>query len=234
MEEEKISLINEICEEQNFEVVLLDILKQNSENRINELFENIEENNKIDIEIKKQIYEELLEYIDEVNINLQTKIKEIFILGIRETIKKLNYSCNKQLWTGKAKEMEKIKIIIADDNKEICRIIERSLKQHNDIEILGIANTDEEEIQMIETLKPEIVITDLVRKHKYTGLEIIKNYSSNKRNPAFLVISADRKIDVINNGVEVAGYIQKPFFNYEEVYTELRRIKEKLNYKKYL
>ena len=52
----------------------------------------------------------------------------------------------------------KTRVIIADDDVHICKFIEDSLKKHNDIEILGIANTDEDEIKMIEERKPEIVI----------------------------------------------------------------------------
>ena len=59
----------------------------------------------------------------------------------------------------------KTRVIIADDDVHICKFIEESLIKHDDIEILGIANTDEDEIRMIEELKPEIVITDLMRNH---------------------------------------------------------------------
>lgn len=121
----------------------------------------------------------------------------------------------------------KTRVIIADDNSHICNFIADSLRKHNDIEILGIANTDEDEIKMIEELKPEIVITDLMRNHKYTGLDIIKDYYKKKSNIKFLVVSADRKIDTINNGLEVAGYIEKGFsFDYELIYDELKRIKK--------
>ena len=44
----------------------------------------------------------------------------------------------------------KVKIIIADDNKEFCNFLAKYLRKYNNIEILGIANTDEEEIDMIE------------------------------------------------------------------------------------
>ena len=124
----------------------------------------------------------------------------------------------------------KIKVIIADDNIHICKFI----KDFLDIEILGIANTDEDEIKMIEELKPEIVITDLMRNHRYTGLDIIKSYFAKNKDIEFLVISADNKSDVINGNLRVAGYIEKPINNYEEIYTELKRIKRELENKKYL
>lgn len=120
--------------------------------------------------------------------------------------------------------MEKIKIIIADDNKGICNLYKKYLEKYKDIEIVGIANTDEQEIEMIENLKPEIVITDLMRNRKYTALEIIKDYFERKKGPEFLVISSDIKSDVIKNGLKVAGYIQKPVLDYQVIYNEIRRI----------
>lgn len=123
----------------------------------------------------------------------------------------------------------KTKIIIADDNVHICKFIKDFLNKYEDIEILGVANTDEEEIKMIEELKPEIVITDLMRNHKYTGLDIIRNYFDTKNNVRFLVISADEKAAVLNDGLEVAGYIKKPFLNYEIIYNELKRIKNEIS-----
>lgn len=50
------------------------------------------------------------------------------------------------------------------------------------------ANNDDDEIRMIEELKPDIVITDLMREDKYTGLDIIKRYKDLKQSPQFLVI----------------------------------------------
>lgn len=124
---------------------------------------------------------------------------------------------------------EKIRIIIADDNKGFCDLLSSFLKKYEEkIEILGIAYTDEEEINLIEELKPEIVITDLVRNHRYTGLDIIKDYTRRKEHPEFLVISADRKDDVIDNGLRIGGYIKKPFTDYEIVIDELIKIKKEI------
>lgn len=124
--------------------------------------------------------------------------------------------------------MNKIKIIIADDNIHICKFIKEFLEKYEEIEILGIANTDEDEIRMIEEYKPDIVITDLMRYHKYTGLDIIKSYENKKDAPKFLVISADEERYVIEKGLKVAGYIKKPFYNYEIIIEELKRIKGSL------
>lgn len=126
----------------------------------------------------------------------------------------------------------KVKIIIADDNKEFWNFLARYLGKYNNIEILGIANNDEEEIYMIENLKPKVVITDLLRNNRYTGLDIIKKYYGTKNSPKFLVISADREQDVIRNEVKVAGYIEKPFTNYNIMYESLIKIKKELEDKR--
>ena len=122
----------------------------------------------------------------------------------------------------------KIRVLIADDNKEICMFISNFLKKKEDVEILGIANTDEDEIKMIDNLKPEIVITDLMRNHKNTGLDIIKNYFGKDNSPKFLVISAGDKNEIYCANIDVAGFIKKPFFDYEIIYSELKRIKENI------
>ena len=229
MREIKLSLIDKICEEQDFDELLLKILTSNKQNGIKQILQDIDENADFDDELKRTLYKEIYEYVDNANNLLKDNLKEIFSIAVKETIIKIN---NEKM-EGKFKMSRKIKIIIADDNEHICKFIKEFLEKYEDIEILGIANTDEDEIKMIEELKPEIVITDLMRKHKYTGLDIIKDYFEKDRKVAFLVISADFKRDVINNGLEVAGYIKKPISDYEVIYNELKRIKREINNREY-
>ena len=121
--------------------------------------------------------------------------------------------------------MKKIKIIIADDNKVINDFIKKYLEKYEEVEILGCAYTNEEEIQLIENLKPEIVITDLLRNNKLLGLEIIKKYKEKDVNPKFLVISGS--IESINPNI-MDGFIKKPIINYELIINQLRKIKSSI------
>lgn len=142
---------------------------------------------------------------------------------------KLDIKYMEQIKKDKRKDgiMDKIKVIIADDDKGICYLLQKQLEKNKNIEVVGVANTDEQEIEMIETLKPDIVITDLMRNHEYTGLDIIKEYFKKEEKPEFLVVSADKKEDVINNGLEVAGYLKKPF-NLTLITDEVIRIKKEI------
>lgn len=120
---------------------------------------------------------------------------------------------------------EKIKVIIADDNIVFCDTMKVYLETYEEIEVLGTAYTDEEEIKMIQKLKPDIVITDLMRNHKYTGLEIIKYYVAQGNNPQFLVISADNRNDILNQQLQIGGYITKPILDYSIIIKELLKIR---------
>ncbi len=120
--------------------------------------------------------------------------------------------------------MQEIRVIIADDNIGFCNLLENYLKQFEEIKIVGIAYTDEQEITLIEQEKPDIIITDLVRNHKYTGLDIIKDYSKRNQGYRFLVISADKREEIIDKDFEIGGYIEKPFFDYSIIIEELKRI----------
>ena len=44
-------------------------------------------------------------------------------------------------------------------------------------------------IKLIEELKPDVVVTDLMRNHEFTGLDIIKDYSEKETRPKFVVVS---------------------------------------------
>lgn len=234
-------LVNKICEYNNYDELLLEIVKKGKESNINRVLEEISNNTKLNEEEKKSFYDKIFDYVKDVNGSFENKIKDIYKRGAKEALEVMlsnsTVSSNEQKYKNlenytiirkeESNMSEKIKIIIADDNVHMCEFIRKFLEKYEDIEILGIANTDEDEIKMIEELRPEIVITDLMRNHKYTGLDIIKDYQNKEDAPEFLVISADEERNIIRDGLRVAGYIKKPFFDYEIIIEELKRIKEK-------
>ena len=42
---------------------------------------------------------------------------------------------------------------------------------------------------MIEELKPDVAVTDLMRRHQFTGLDIIKDYAEKENSPKFIIVS---------------------------------------------
>lgn len=219
-------IIKNICKEQNYDAMLIDLIQPEKNNKIKESIEKIYNDENMNDAEKREVYEKVFEYVNKANRILEENVEKIFKTGVRKAIKYVTEVENKE---KEIEPLDTIKIIIADDNRCICDLYTKALEKHKDVEILGIAYNDEDEINMIENLKPEIVISDLMRPGGWTGLEIIKDYFSKGTGPEFLVISADRKEDVITGNLKVAGYIKKPFVDYELIYTELRRIKKQIN-----
>ncbi len=86
----ELNLIDEICNKQDFDEILLNITKQNKEKGIKKILQDISEGSDMPEEIKRQIYDEIFKYVIEVNENIKKNIKYIFKCGVEETIKKIN------------------------------------------------------------------------------------------------------------------------------------------------
>ena len=120
----------------------------------------------------------------------------------------------------------KKKILIADDNKSFCSFIYKKLIEIEEFEIVGIASTDEDEIKLIEEKEPDVVITDLKRNNEYTGLEIIKKYSTNPNSPQFIIVSAGLPVISIMKYKNVVNFINKLGFDCNKLIMELRIIEK--------
>ena len=120
--------------------------------------------------------------------------------------------------------MKKIKVLIADNNIEIAKMIKYKLEENIEFEVLDTCYSDNEEIKLIEKLDPDVVITDLVRNGRESGIDIIKMYKAKEKNIKFLVISAsDFKAEYINI---IDGFIKKPIKDLEVIVKELYRLKK--------
>ena len=107
---------------------------------------------------------------------------------------------------------QKLKIIVADDNIGMIDLIPKYLSTEKNIEVIATTRDGEEEIELIKTLKPDIVITDLFRKKGISGLDVIKKVKEFKQCPTFIVITGsyyEEKIDLLNNEQDI-HIIRKP------------------------
>ena len=58
---------------------------------------------------------------------------------------------------------ETLTILVADDNTYMADLIAISIKDDTRFKIIGVAKDGKEEIELINKLKPKIVISDLKR-----------------------------------------------------------------------
>ena len=90
MEELELILVDEICKQQDFDEILLQIARPKKNNTIKRIIKLIDENVEIDEKVKRKIYDGIFEYVNDINENLKVNIKEIYSSAVKETIKKFN------------------------------------------------------------------------------------------------------------------------------------------------
>lgn len=116
-----------------------------------------------------------------------------------------------------------IRILIADDYKPLCNTLKKILNKYKELEVIGIANTDQEEISKIEDLKPNVVITDIKRNNQYTGLDIVKKYSCKEDSPYFFIISSEINEKELNDN-KIIGFMRKPFLDYDKLVEKILEV----------
>ena len=79
-------------------------------------------------------------------------------------------------------EESKISVIIADDNKEFCNILNDYLLNQRDIVVTGIAKDGIEALKLIEEKKPDLVVLDIIMPH-LDGLGVLERLNSMNIDP---------------------------------------------------
>ena len=69
--------------------------------------------------------------------------------------------------------MEAIKVLVVDDNKRIVTILKEALERESDMEVVGTASDGEEALHKISTLRPDVVLLDLIMP-KVDGLGVME------------------------------------------------------------
>ena len=85
----------------------------------------------------------------------------------------------------------KISVIIADDNKEFCSILNDYLLNQRDIVVTGIAKDGREALTLIEEKQPDLVVLDIIMPH-LDGLGVLEKLNSMnlEKFPRIVVLSA--------------------------------------------
>ena len=118
---------------------------------------------------------------------------------------------------------EILTIIVADDNAYMSDFMSKIIKEDSRFKFIGFAKDEKEEIELINSLKPNVVITDLKKGNKWTGIDIIKEVQDNNEiAPIFFVTSASiyYYYDKLKE-LKIRYFLNKPF--------DIEQVKEVLN-----
>ena len=110
--------------------------------------------------------------------------------------------------------MKKIKIGIADDNREFCDLLVDYFREKEDIDLVFISHDGLKTIDYIKTKQPDILILDMIMPHLdgLGVLEAINNIEIDKY-PRTIVLSAVGQEQITQKAISLGAeyYIVKPF-----------------------
>lgn len=110
--------------------------------------------------------------------------------------------------------MGKIKLVVADDNREFSKIVAQFISAQEEFEVVGIAKDGLEALRLIEKEKPHIVILDIIMSH-LDGLGVLErlNQSNTTYFPKVVVLSAVGQDSITQRAIQLGAsyYMVKPF-----------------------
>lgn len=120
---------------------------------------------------------------------------------------------------------EKIRILVADDNKEFGDTLVSYLEKEENFEVVGIARDGNQAFDEITMMKPDIVLLDIIMPH-LDGLGVLEklNESNMENKPMCIILSAVGQDKITQKAINLGAqyYIVKPF----DIQILVKRIKE--------
>lgn len=111
-------------------------------------------------------------------------------------------------------ENSKISVLIADDNKEFCSILNDYLLNQKDIVVTGIAQDGREALELIQSKKPDLVVLDIIMPH-LDGLGVLEKLKglNLEKIPRVIILSAVGQDKITQKAITLGAdyYVVKPF-----------------------
>lgn len=108
--------------------------------------------------------------------------------------------------------MEKIKIIIADDNSEFVSTFVEFLSEQDDMEVIATAKDGLEAYDKITEMKPDVVLLDVIMPH-LDGIGVLEKLNSSGNMPICIMLSAVGQDSITKRALSIGAsyYMVKPF-----------------------
>jgi len=107
-----------------------------------------------------------------------------------------------------------IKIIIADDNHNLCQMLQNYIENEDDISIVGEAHNGLEALEMIQTRAPDLIILDLVMPN-LDGLGVLESINAQTAvtRPKVIILTAFGQESLTHQAMTLGAdyFLLKPF-----------------------
>lgn len=125
--------------------------------------------------------------------------------------------------------MNKLKVLVVDDSARAAAMIQDSLRDDEDVEIVGHAEDGVVAIEMIRETSPDVVFLDLIMP-KMDGLVVLEKVSKGlpgiESRPDFIVVTAVTQENVMQTAFQYGAsyYVLKPFEK-ETILAKIQQVK---------
>lgn len=107
-----------------------------------------------------------------------------------------------------------IRVLIADNNLELCRTIEEFLSGQGDMEVVGLARDGQEALELLAEVEPDVLLLDITMPN-LDGMAVLERMDQLGLEPApkVIVLTAMGREDIIQRFTELGAhyFIIKPF-----------------------
>lgn len=122
--------------------------------------------------------------------------------------------------------MEKIKIVIVDDNKDLIRTMDSYFDKHPEIEVIGTAVNGKLCLDLLETVNPDVLLLDIIMPH-LDGIAVLDSIQKNDQlnNLQVIMLTAFGQEDVMKQAAELgASYFMLKPFEFDRLVTQIKQV----------
>lgn len=108
--------------------------------------------------------------------------------------------------------MSEIKIVIADNNRELCATLADLIELQEDMELIGTAFDGIEALQVVEDTKPNVLILDITMPY-LDGIGVLEKLAEFEQPPIVIILTAFEQEAMVQRLITMGAsyYMVKPF-----------------------
>ncbi|WP_226035068.1 sporulation transcription factor Spo0A [Aquibacillus saliphilus] len=122
--------------------------------------------------------------------------------------------------------MEKIKVCLVDDNRELIQLMEDYFEGQADIDVIGTAYNGKDCLELLEEIEPDVLVLDIIMPH-VDGLAVLGKIRGleRKKYPNVIMLTAFGQEEVTKKAVDLGAsyFILKPF-DLESLGDQIRQV----------
>jgi two-component system response regulator (stage 0 sporulation protein A) len=121
--------------------------------------------------------------------------------------------------------MERINVCLADDNRELVKLLEEYFEGTQDIKVTGASYNGKDCLQMVEEKRPDVLILDIIMPH-LDGLAVLTKLREMDHQPEVIMLTAFGQEEVTKKAVELgAAYFMMKPFDMDHLGEQVRQVK---------